>query len=240
MADETEVRYETGAPVPGWTGAEPVSRDPMQGRYCTLELMDPERHGDDLFAVFQRGDDVRDWLYLPYGPFGTHADFDAWIGKFSGLDDPLFFAIREGAGGRTVGVASYLNIGQAMGTIEVGHIHFSPAIQRSPVATEAMYLMMRRAFESGYRRYEWKCDSCNLRSRRAAQRFGFSWEGLFRQHYVVKGRNRDTAWFACIDGEWPALKAAYETWLEPDNFDAKGRQRQSLSELTAPIVRREP
>ncbi|MEZ5287532.1 MAG: GNAT family protein [Vicinamibacterales bacterium] len=134
------------------------------------------------------------------------------------------------------GVASYLRITPAAGTIEVGHIHFSPALQQTPAATEAMYLMMRRAFELGYRRYEWKCDALNAPSRRAAQRLGFSYEGVFRQALVTKGRNRDTAWYACIDAEWPALSRAFERWLAPDNFDAGGRQREALSDLTAPVL----
>jgi RimJ/RimL family protein N-acetyltransferase len=134
------------------------------------------------------------------------------------------------------GVSSYLRISPSAGAIEVGHIHFSPLLQHTPAATEAMFLMMRRVFELGYRRYEWKCDALNAPSRRAAQRLGFSFEGVFRQAIVVKGRNRDTAWYACIDGEWPALREAYERWLDPANFDEQGRQRLSLSSLTAPIL----
>jgi len=152
-------------------------------------------------------------------------------------DDPLFFTIRDASSGRACGVASYLNIVPSMGSVEVGHIHFSPLIQRAPIATEAMYLMMRRAFESGYRRYEWKCNALNQRSRRAAMRFGFSYEGLFRQHLVTKGHNRDTAWYACIDAEWPELKSAFETWLDPSNFDGEGRQRHKLADLTGPVLK---
>lgn len=229
--------YETGPGLPDWQGAGGISCTRLEGRHAILERLDPATHGDDLFGVFQRDGDTRDWLYLPYGPFESREDFDAWLAHFAPLGDPWFMAIRDAASGRTCGVASFLNIVPAMGSIEVGHIHFSPTIQRSPVATEAMYLMMRHAFEEGYRRYEWKCDSQNQRSRRAAQRFGFSYEGVFRQHLVVKKRNRDTAWYACIDNEWPALKAAYETWLAPANFDADGGQRQSLSALTAPVLK---
>jgi RimJ/RimL family protein N-acetyltransferase len=143
-------------------------------------------------------------------------------------DDPLFFVIVDAAAGRAVGQASYLNIKPAQGSIEVGHVYFSPLMQRSRVATEAMYLMMRRAFETGYRRYEWKCDALNARSRVAAERFGFAYEGTFRQATVVKGRNRDTAWYAAIDSEWPALSATFEAWLAPENFNAEGQQRRRL------------
>jgi RimJ/RimL family protein N-acetyltransferase len=151
-------------------------------------------------------------------------------------DDPWFVALIDRATGRAAGVASYLRIDPAAGSIEVGHINLAPAIQRTRAATEAMYLMMRWAFEAGYRRYEWKCNALNLGSRRAAERYGLSFEGVFRQATVVKGRNRDTAWFAAIDGEWPALKAAFETWLAPANFDAGGRQLTPLSTLTRPIL----
>jgi RimJ/RimL family protein N-acetyltransferase len=156
-------------------------------------------------------------------------------------DDPVFFAIRDLSTGSWSGVASYLRITPEAGTIEVGHINLSPELQRTRAATEAMLLMMARAFETGYRRYEWKCNALNLGSRRAAERLGFSYEGIFRQATVIKGRNRDTAWFAAIDAEWPALKAAFARWLDPSNFDDEGRQRRSLSELTAPIlVARDP
>ena len=174
----------------------------------------------DLPAVrpVQHGRQYREWLVASC--FG---------------DDPLFFAVVDAAAGKALGVASYLNIKPAQGSIEVGHIYFSPALQRTRSATEAMYLMMRRAFELGYRRYEWKCDALNAPSRAAAERFGFSYEGIFRQATVRKGHNRDTAWYAAIDREWPALAAAFETWLALSNFDAAGRQRVSLRTLTAPI-----
>ena len=150
-------------------------------------------------------------------------------------DDPLFHAIIDSATGKAIGVASYLRIDPASGSIEVGHINYSPLLQRTPAATEAMYLMMQRVFELGYRRYEWKCDALNARSRAAAQRYGFSFEGVFRQATVYKGRNRDTAWYAAIDQEWPALQAAFLQWLDPANFDQDGRQRVRLADLTGPI-----
>jgi RimJ/RimL family protein N-acetyltransferase len=155
----------------------------------------------------------------------------------AGKDDPQFHAVLERATGEAVGVASYLRIDPAAGSIEVGHINYSPRLQRTIAATEAMYLMMRRAFQLGYRRYEWKCNALNAPSRAAAQRLGLSYEGVFRQAHVVKGRNRDTAWYAAIDTEWPALDRAFQQWLDPANFDDRGRQRTSLSDLTAPILK---
>jgi RimJ/RimL family protein N-acetyltransferase len=158
------------------------------------------------------------------------------VRSVAGKDDPQFHAIVDRATGQAVGVASYLRIDPAAGSIEVGHINYSPLLQRTVAATETMYLMMRRAFELGYRRYEWKCNALNAPSRGAAQRLGFSYEGVFRQARVDKGRNRDTAWYAMIDTEWPALDQAFRRWLDPANFDEQGRQRTSLSELTAPVL----
>jgi RimJ/RimL family protein N-acetyltransferase len=163
-----------------------------------------------------------------------------WIAEAENSEDPLFFTFAP-EGEEAAGFGSYLRITPAAGSIEVGYLSFSPRLQRSVAATEAMYLMMKWAFEAGYRRYEWKCDALNAASRRAAQRLGLSYEGVFRQATVVKGRNRDTAWFAAIDAEWPALEAAFQTWLAPENFDADGRQKTSLRDLTAPIlVARDP
>ncbi len=156
--------------------------------------------------------------------------------KYCSTTDPLFFAIIDNQTGKAVGVASYLRIDPANGTIEVGHLHFSPLMQRTPIATEAMWLMMREAFALGYRRYEWKCNTLNYPSRSAAQRLGLSFEGIFRQAIISKGRNRDTAWYAAINKEWPKLDAAFQTWLAPENFNAEGRQRVSLSKLTEPIL----
>jgi RimJ/RimL family protein N-acetyltransferase len=178
----------------------------------------------------------RIWTYLPYGPFATLADYQEWLESVSRPQDPLFHAIVDLDSGRAVGVASYLRIQPGHGSIEVGHINFAPPLQRKPAATEAMYLLMKRAFEAGYRRYEWKCDALNQRSRAAAQRLGLSFEGIFRQATVYKGRNRDTAWYAAIDSEWPALSQAFEHWLNPANFSADGQQRVRLSELTSRIL----
>jgi RimJ/RimL family protein N-acetyltransferase len=171
------------------------------------------------------------WTYLAYGPFAGMDAYVAWMGRVCQAPDPLFYAIVEKATGKALGVASYLRIDPANGSIEVGHIAYSPQLQRTPAATEAMYLLMEQAFALGYRRYEWKCDSLNAPSRAAAERLGFTFEGIFRQAVIYKGRNRDTAWYAMIDKEWPALQAAFRQWLAPENFDVQGRQRERLTDL---------
>jgi RimJ/RimL family protein N-acetyltransferase len=218
----------------------------LKGRFARLERLTAS-HAGALHAAnagalhAANAEDATIWDYLPYGPFPTSAAYAGWVAEMAALDDPWFFAIRDRQQGRWAGVASYLRIAPEAGSIEVGHINLSRSLQKTPAATEAMFLMMAWAFEAGYRRYEWKCNALNLGSRRAAERLGLSFEGVFRQAAVVKGRNRDTAWFAAIDAEWPALKAAFETWLDPANFDGTGRQRQSLSDLTAPVlVARDP
>ena len=223
-----------GRPLPGWTARPGPAREPLAGRFCRIEPLDVGRHADDLVAAAAEDRDGRTWTYLPYGPFPTAEQHRAWLEATSTSEDPLFFAILDAATGRAVGVASYLRFAPEVGSLEVGHLYFSPLLQRRPAATEAMYLMMRRVFdEYGYRRYEWKCDSLNAPSRRAAERLGFRFEGVFRQATVVKGRNRDSAWFSVLDGEWPALRDAFERWLAPGNFDETGQQRKSLEALRA-------
>ncbi len=222
-----------GSPLPGWTARPLPPRTAMEGRFCRVEPLEPERHAEGLFAAFREDREGRGWTYMPYGPFPEFDGFRAWLEGVAKGSDPLFHAVVELSSGRALGVASYLRIAPAAGVIEVGHIHFAPALKATPAASEAMYLMMRRAFEDlGYRRYEWKCDSLNAASRRAAERLGFTFEGVFRQATVYKERNRDTAWYAVIDSDWPGLKAAFERWLDPSNFDAHGRQRERLSVLT--------
>ena len=223
-----------GVTVRDWKPPPPPPRETIAGRFCRLEPLDPARHLAALQAANALDTDGRNWTWLPYGPFASPQDYAAWLEQQSRSLDPLFFTVVMPDG--PAGVASYLRIDPANGSIEVGHIHWSPLLQRAPAATEAMYLMMRRVFELGYRRYEWKCNALNAPSRAAAQRLGFSYEGLFRQAGVVKGRNRDTAWYSILDGEWPALRAAYERWLAPSNFDAGGRQKSALSALTAPLL----
>jgi RimJ/RimL family protein N-acetyltransferase len=226
-----------GFPLPGWTPPPAPPREPAEGRYCRLEPLDPGRHADALFAANAAAADGRGWTYLAYGPFPTPASYRAWVETCSRGDDPLFFAVIDAATSRPAGVVSYLRITPAGGSIEVGHIHYAPRLRRTPAATEAMYLMMERAFGLGYRRYEWKCDALNAASRAAAQRLGLSFEGVFRQATVYKGRNRDTAWYAAIDAEWPALREAFRAWLDPGNFDGDGRQRTRLTDLTRPLLK---
>lgn len=210
----------------------------MEGRFARLEPLEVARHAAELFAVNQIDTDGAGWTYLPYGPFTDFDDYCRWMERTCLGGDPLFFAIRDLETNAVAGVAGYLRIMPESGSIEVGHIHFSPRLQRTKAATEAMFLMMQRAFGTGYRRYEWKCHALNEASRAAAQRLGLSFEGVFRQHTVVKGRSRDTAWFAAIDEEWPDLEKAFKTWLSPENFDDSGRQRTRLSKLTEPILQR--
>lgn len=220
-----------GFVLDNWTPPPPPDGAVLEGRYARLEPLNADAHAGDLFQSNVTDDAI--WDYLPYGPFRAQSAYHKWVREQQGQSDPFFYAIQNKETGRWQGVASYLRIKPASGSIEVGHINLSPALQRTRAATEAMYLMMSWAFEAGYRRYEWKCDALNAPSRRAAQRLGLSYEGIFRQATVVKGRNRDTAWFAAIDAEWPALKEAFELWLRPDNFDEDGRQRSALGELTA-------
>jgi RimJ/RimL family protein N-acetyltransferase len=225
-----------GFALPNWNPPPRPAREPMVGQLCQLEPIDPTRHAEPLYESFAQEPD-RIWTYMGYGPFRTVESYRAWIQENCLGEDPLFFAIRRLSDGKLGGVASFLRITPSSGSIEVGHILYSASVQRSPAATEAMYLMMKRAFELGYRRYEWKCDSLNAPSRRAAQRLGLSFEGVFRQATVYKGRNRDTAWYAAIDSEWPSLQEALLTWLDPSNFDSSGQQRRRLSDLTRPILK---
>ena len=216
-----------------WTPPPLPPRVTLAGRYTTLEPLSAahvpglrEAHAEDPGGAM--------WTYLPVGPFDD-AGYAAWVEANRILHDPLHFAIRM-RDGRLGGTLSLMRMKPEAGSIETGWLTFAPRLQRTPEATEAVYLSMKWSFEAGYRRFEWKCNAENLASRRAAQRFGFSYEGVFRQAAISKGRNRDTAWFAAIDREWPALKAAFETWLDPANFDAHGQQRQRLADLTAPIL----
>lgn len=241
MASETPERIPCnalgqpiGLPVEGWAESPRPPRTPMEGRYCRVVALDADRHADDLFTANAEDREDRIWTYLPYGPFDSLQSYRAWIAATCEADDPLFHAVVDRHDGCPVGVASYLRITPGVGVIEVGHINYAPRLQGTAAATEAMYLMMRRVFdELGYRRYEWKCDALNEKSRAAALRLGFRFEGVFRQATMYKGRNRDTAWFSIIDSEWPPLRHALETWLDPANFDGSGRQRQRLSRLTA-------
>lgn len=228
-----------GQPVPGWSSAVFPEHVPIDGHYCRLEPLDVKSHAKNLFATFAEDKDGKNWTYLPYGPFSTFEEFSEWMESIASREDPQFYAIISNRTGEPVGVASFLRIDPGNGSIEVGHIHFSETIKRTPVATEAMYLMMKIAFDVGYRRYEWKCDVLNAASCSAAQRLGFSFEGIFQQSTVYKGRNRDTAWFAALDSDWPDLRTAFRQWLNPENFDGDGRQNKPLSQLTRRFLRTE-
>lgn len=196
----------------------------MVGRWVTVTSLQA-RDAPALFEVFAEDRDDT-WTYMSYGPFAERSELQALIDSWVGLDDPVFFTFQ--VDGQPLGWGSYLRIAPASGSVEVGHLAFGPGLRRSRAATEAMYLMARRAFESGYRRYEWKCDALNSRSRAAAERLGFTYEGTFRQHMVYKGRNRDTAWYSITDQEWPDRRRRFEKWLDPGNFDDDGRQLRSL------------
>jgi RimJ/RimL family protein N-acetyltransferase len=198
----------------------------LRGRTGTVERLSAGRHRAALWTAMRGHDDL--WTYLPPGPFSEQAAFDAYIGECEQNKERIFYTVIDD-GGRAVGILSLMEIRPAMRVIEVGNIVYSPALQRTPLATEAQYLIARYAIETlGYRRYEWKCNALNAASKRAAERFGFTYEGLFRQHMIVKGRSRDTAWFSILDSEWPARKAAFERWLAPENFDRDGRQKTKL------------
>ncbi|MDO9524418.1 MAG: GNAT family protein [Gemmobacter sp.] len=216
--------------LPDWTPCPRPKSERMRGTLVDLDPLDADHHAQGLFEQFQRHDAL--WDFMPVGPFVDQAQFTAWLHGVQAKADPMFFAICDRASGHPVGLASYLWLDPGNGVIEVGNITLSPTLQRTPAATEAMHLMMAHAFGLGYRRYEWKCNALNLPSRRAAQRLGFSFEGVFRNHMVIKGRNRDTAWFSITDTDWPGILAAHRVWLDDQNFDANGVQRVSLADLT--------
>jgi RimJ/RimL family protein N-acetyltransferase len=199
----------------------------LAGRFGRVERLDPARHGEDLWNGVKDAPTL--WAYMGYGPFANRAAFDAWLARHAATEDPYAYAVTAGESGAAVGISTLMEIRPLMRVIETGNILYAPALQRTPLATEAQYLLARYAFDTlRYRRYEWKCNALNAPSRRAAARFGFTYEGTFRQHMIVKGRNRDTAWFAMLDGDWPRLKAGYQRWLDPANFDAAGAQRTRL------------
>ena len=224
---------QTGQPVGPPVDDRPARRPrpiTLPGRFGRVEKLDPA-HAADLWQAVQGHDRI--WTYMPsYGPFPDAAAFSAWVGQRAALEDPYSYAIVD-AGGRALGIFALMAIRPEHRVIEVGNVVYAPALQRTPLATEAQYLLARYAFETlGYRRYEWKCDALNAASRRAALRYGFTFEGVFRQHMIGKGRSRDSAWYAMLEGEWPALKSAFERWLKPENFDAEGRQKSALGAST--------
>ncbi len=233
---QNEFGQPIGDPLPAGKAPPHPTGATLTGRYCRLERLNAARHAADLHAANAR-DNGSGWTYMTYGPLVTLEDFRAWTQASCTSNDPLFYAIVNLPDQKALGVASYMRIDPKSGCIEVGGIKYSPLLQRTRAATEAMHLMMKHAFELGYRRYEWKCDSRNAPSRAAAQRYGFSYEGVFRQATIYKQRSRDTAWYSIIDSEWPAIDAAFTRWLATDNFDAEGRQRVSLAALTVPILK---
>lgn len=228
----TESHPATGQPVGSPVDVSPA-RPPgpvtLVGRYGSIERLDPSRHGDSLWHATEGHDHI--WTYMAYGPFGNVRSFSAWLVSRQAAADPFYYAVVDPSG-RAVGLAALMAIRPEMRVVEVGNILLSPSLQRTALATEAQYLLARYAFETlGFRRYEWKCDALNVASRRAALRFGFSFEGIFRDHMVIKGRNRDTAWFAMLEREWSARRAAFEQWLEPNNFHPDGTQIARLGDL---------
>jgi len=233
---ESVRRNELGQPIGrailDWKPCPEPDGRTLEGRLCRVERLDTERHAAALHAAFAEDEDGRGWTYLPYGPFEDAAAYRGFLEFVRSLDGTLFYAIVDRASEAPVGVAAYLRIAPDMGSIEVGHLRYAPVLQRTATSTEAMYLMMRHAFEAlGYRRYEWKCDSLNAASLAAARRLGFRFEGTFRNAMVIKGRNRDTSWLSITDEEWPGIRRALERWLDPGNFDAQGRQVTGLTDF---------
>jgi RimJ/RimL family protein N-acetyltransferase len=219
-----------GFDIPDWSARSRPPRSIILGKSCRIEPLDADKHSNNLYQAFGSDTDHHNWTYLPYGPFESFEVFDKWLRGMQVSDDPMFHTVIDVKTEQAMGVASYMRIDPTPGVIEVGHIHFSPLLQQTTLSTEAMFLMMRRVFnELGYRRYEWKCDSLNGPSCRAAKRLGFVFEGTFRQATIYKGRNRDTSWFAILDKDWPSIRQAYESWFDPENFDTDGKQVQSLS-----------
>lgn len=221
-----------GEPV-DWHPAKRPTREPLRGSRILVRPLDAAADAEPLYAVSHPPDgDPAIWTYLPGGPYASPAELGQALALAQSSEDPLFLTLARLPDERPEGVASYLRITPEHGVIEIGHIWFGVPLQRTAAATEAIYLLAGHAFDDlGYRRLEWKCNALNAASRRAAERFGFTFEGVFRKHMVVKGRNRDTAWYAITDDEWPRLRAAFEEWLAPDNFDADGNQRRRLDEI---------
>lgn len=226
---EFEAGRPAGIEVEGYTPPPPPGPAVIEGRSVRLERLDPARHAASIHEAAVGADWI--WDYLGYGPFASAEDYAAWTAAMAGSSDPLFYAFVDTRTGRPLGVGSYLRIDPAHGVVEIGHILITPPMQRTTAASEAIMRMVGWAFDHGYRRVEWKCNDLNAPSRAAADRFGFAYEGTFRRHMIVKGRNRDTAWYAMTDADWPTVRARWDRWLDPANFDAAGRQRQSLAAI---------
>lgn len=215
-----------------WTPRLRPSRISLEGRYVRLEPLDPRRHGEGLYAASTVPDAAERFRYLSEYPPESRTAFQPWLESKAASEDPLYFAVIDCKTDQVAGRQTFMRIDAANGVIEIGNIYWGPLIARTPAATEALYLFARHAFDDlGYRRFEWKCNNLNEPSKRAAERFGFSFEGVFRQHMIVKGENRDTAWFAMIDKDWPSIHRAFEAWLDPQNFDRDGKQKKRLEEF---------
>lgn len=220
-----------GRALPGWVPPLRPSRQVIPGSYCLLEPLEAQRHAATLWQAWISQPSDPSWTYLPYGPFLSESHLADWVRPQAAGEDPMFQAIIDPDSGRALGWIAWMRISPEVGTIEIGHLAFSPALRRTRAATEAIFLMLRECFRLGYRRVEWKCDALNAPSRAAAERLGFQYEGVFRQALVYKGRNRDTAWYSLLDREWSRLEAGFLAWLEPANFSPDGSQRQSLRSL---------
>ncbi len=221
-----------GPAVPGWTPRPSPPRRTLRGRYCRLEPVEPQRHGADLFAAYMEAPDSRDWTYLVAERPETLPVFEEYLARLARSEDPLHYTIVDAETAKPVGTAALMRIDPVHGAIEVGSIAYAPRLKRTRAGTEAMYVLMRLVFDDlGYRRYEWKCDSLNGPSRAAAQRYGFTFEGVFRRAIVYKGRSRDTAWYSIIAEEWPRIRSAFDAWLDPENFDEQGRQKRALGAM---------
>lgn len=221
-----------GPATAAWSPRQRPSRTELAGRYCRLEPVNSQRHGADLYTAYMEAADDRDWTYLFAERPEREEDLDSYLAKLTSSDDPLHFTIIESHSNKALGTAALMRIDPVHGSLEVGSIAFSPRLKRTAAATESMYLMMRLALdELGYRRYEWKCDSLNAPSRAAAERYGFTFEGIFRNAVVYKGRSRDTAWYSITDQEWPRVRSAFQGWLDPANFDEHGRQKRRLQDF---------
>lgn len=232
-----------GQLLSGWVPRQLPTAAVLQGRYCRLERLSTDQHAEQLFTADRHDVDGSSWTYLPYGPFVDLASYRAWVDEVSHSESFIFYAVI-GTDSATpdpgpLGVASYMRVDPEMGSVEVGHVHYSPLLQRQRAATDAQFVLMSHAFdELGYRRYEWKCDALNAASQTAARRLGFCYEGTFRQDKVIKGRSRDTAWYSITDAEWPHVRQALTTWLAPENFSDGDRQKRSLQDMTASPMER--
>ena len=237
ISDVNEHGKVVGADLNGWEPPLFPAPKILEGRFCSVEPLNVALHFDALWDSNSEDKNSVMWTYLPYGPFSSKDEYRHWMEKVCQTDDPQWYAICDKQNSRAIGVASYLQIRPEHGCIEVGHLAYSPLLQRTLMSTEAMYLMMKYVFDLGYRRYEWKCNALNENSKSSAARLGFSYEGVFRQHLVFKGRNRDTAWFSILDSEWPEIQKCFQRWLSKDNFGPEKKQIISLSSLTRLLLK---